>query len=112
MADDIRLMGMNGIQMGNQHHWDSTFCIEKSGFTDRLIAVLAQLLREIFLQLTLRHFQDAFKAGHIHSRSLISVHRTPPQAATGMVAFLQIVKPIVRQAAAILHDVQLAVSCW
>ena len=105
-------MGMNGIQMGNQQHWDSTFCIEKSVFTDRLIAVLAQLLREIFLQLTLRHFQNTFKAGHIHSRSLISVHHVPPQAATGMVAFLQMVKPIVRQAAAILHDEQLAVSCW
>lgn len=105
-------MGMNSIQMGNQQHWDSTFCIEESVFADRLIAVHAQLLRKIFLQLTLRHFQNAFKAGHIHSRSLISVHHVPPQATTGMVAFLQIVKPIVRQAAAMLHDVQLAVSCW
>lgn len=105
-------MGMNSIQMGNQQHRYSTFRIEKSVFTDRLIAVLAQLLRKIFLQLTLRHFQNAFKAGHIHSRSFISVHRISPQAATGMVAFLQIVKPIVRQAAAILHDEQLAVSCW
>lgn len=111
-ADDIRLMGMNGIQMGNQQHRDSTFCIEKSIFTDRLIAILAQLLRKIFLQLTLCHFQNTFKAGHIHSSSFKSVHHIPPQAATGMVAFLQIVKPIVRQAAAILHDEQLAVSCW
>lgn len=111
MADDIRLMGMNGVQMGNQQHRDSTFRIEKSVFTDRLIAILAQLLHKMLFQLALGHLQDAFKAGHIHSRSLISVHHVPPQAATGMVAFLQIVKPIVRQAAAILHDEQLAVSC-
>ena len=67
-------MGMNGVQMGNQQHRDSTFCIEKSVFTDGLIVVLAQLLRKIFLQFTLRHFQNAFKAGYIHSHSFISVH--------------------------------------
>lgn len=70
------------------------------------------MIEKLFLQLTLCHFQDTFKVGRIHSYSFINAHHIPPQAATGMVAFLQIVKPIVRQAAAILHDEQLAVSCW
>ena len=103
-------MGMNGVQMGNQQHRDSTFRIKETAFADRLIALLTQLLHKVFFQLLLCHPQDAFKMGHIHSHSFTNIHCCiPPYATT--VAFSQSVCPMARQAAAMLHVVHPAVSC-
>ena len=70
-ADDIRPMGMNRVQMGDQQHGDSTFCIKKSAFADGFIVVRAQLLHKMLFQLALGHLQDAFKMGYTHSHNVV-----------------------------------------
>ena len=87
-ADDIRPMGMNCVQMGDQQHGDSTFCIKKSAFADGFIVVRAQLLHKMLFQLALGHLQDAFKMGYTHSHSFANIHYAPPHA-TATVAFSQ-----------------------